>query len=316
MRYSCSLIFKRLGYEHETLVEPLLKHLITFRDNELYHTSFPCKVELEASIMAAIKSCGFRKFVSIIPLNVESGAPKRPYLLSMFVKCQSFLSPFGTHDISYFASDLAPLASRLLERCAALCASGHEREGKLFETLGVQVWELFSVICASVPADVGSGEFPLVAEQLAIILKSPGGVCPLQEGTVAPPETSPDLRSIVCLGLNTLVDSFINLDKKKEDYDVYIQNQIASGMETLVSSSTGFMALLCNNYTSPDLKVIEKLVQQVLELHKIKKGGEEISPAGLAASAKNVVLQTVHEKGNQKCELAVKAFLRIADQEV
>lgn len=272
----------------------------------------------------AIKAMGFRKFVSVVPLNVESGDTKRPYLLSMFVKCQSAVpdSPFGSHDLAYFSSDLVPLSSRLFGRCATLCASGHDREGKLFETLGTQVWQLFDVICKSVPADVGDCEWTVIADQLAVILKATGGRCPLPADMVASgavsPNTSPDLRPIVGAGLRSLVDSYMKLDSRKEEFDEFTQMKIGAGLEAIKSTSTGFMAMFCNNYTSPDLGVIEKLVKGILDHQKSKKGGSghDLSSAGLVASSRNVVLQTVHEKENQKTELAIKAFLQIANQEV
>jgi ribosomal RNA-processing protein 12 len=291
-------LFERLGGDNQDLIEDILQKLVVFRDNTAYHTSFPCKSQLENALVSAIRAMGYNKFVGVVPLNVEVGEPKRPYLLSMFVKCQSSGAPFGNHDIAYFGSDLVPLSSRLFERCADLISKGHEREGKLFETLGVQVWQLFSVVCASMPGDVGEGGWNGVAETLAVILK--GGAV----GT-------PDLRPIVCAGLRSLVEGYLKLEKEKEQYDEGVQMRIESGLEAIKSTSTGFMAMLCNNYTSPDLSVIEGLVAGI----KSQKKGGDLTPAGLVASARNVVLQTVHEKENQKCELAIKAFLQIANQE-
>jgi hypothetical protein len=120
----------------------------------------------------------------------------------------------------------------------------------------------------------------------------------------------------VCAGLKSLVEGYIKLDAGKEEYDEFTRKQIETGLQAIGSTSTGFMAMLCNNYTAPDLGVIEKLVKGIVDHQKAKKGGADLSPAGLVASARNVVLQTVHEKENQKCELAIKAFLQIANQEV
>lgn len=131
----------------------------------------------------------------------------------------------------------------------------------------------------------------------------------LEQG-IEPVSTNPDLRPIVCVGLKTLVESLIKLSKTTED--VFVQRQIGSGLQVLSALSTGFMAMLCNNYTSPDLGLIEKLVEQITTQSK----QATLSKNGVVASAKNIVLQTVHEKENQKCELAIKAFLDIADQQV
>lgn len=311
---------QRLSRDRDDLVHPILEHLVALRDDASYHSAFPCKAQLEAAITAAVRGMGFRRFSERVPLNIESGTPKRPYLLSLFASAAAAVdsaAPFGPHDLEYFSQCLIPLSSRLFAQCAAMKAGARDREGKMFETLGVQVWQLFPVICASVPRDVARAEaFMGLVEQICAVLAAPGGQCVLP-ADVPDGYATPDLRPLVCAGLAALADAYVELESRAGGYGKADSDELARGMQVLKEASTGLLARLCNNFTSPDALVIEKLVDQVKAQKMAKKGGTGvISPAGLVASAKNLVLQNVHEKANQKCELAIRALLRIADPEV
>ncbi|KAJ3222520.1 hypothetical protein HK099_002228 [Clydaea vesicula] len=315
-------LFQRLGRHSPSLVKKILLKAVAFRDDEAYHAVFPYKVELESAIVSASEAMGYEQFLEYIPLNVESGDPKRPYLLSMFVNSKinsnvHTVSNFGSHSLMFFAKVLAPLSSRLFGRSATLTKSQRDREAKLFETLGSQIWDILPKICASTPTDVGSTGFNAISSVLGNILQASDGKCPLPADLVNKkfeiPSTSPDLRPIIYSSLHILLENYIALSKKDLKDDE--KNMVESGITVLKQFSTRFLATLCNNFTAPSYDLIENLINQNLISHQNKSQQKTISQSGLISSSKNLVLQALHEKENQKCELAIKSFLKIADQQ-
>lgn len=284
-------------------------------------------MELEECLIMAIKQFGIDNFFACVPHNIEGGDPKRPYLISLIIKAMDYSSsttsssaasqgPFSMHSLTYFTSSLLPLSSRLFARAATLwqSSSNRSREAKLLETLAAQIWDILPGLCASCPGDVvmtgSGGGFAQLAPLLGRILQSSHGKCPLPEEYTSkglePAASSPDLRPLICLALHNLVDGQLALNKTQSHEQ---QQQVTDGLACLKSFSTRFLATLCNNFTSPDPQVIAGIVEQVQ-----KKPSS--SAAGLAAAAKNQVLQTFHEKETQKCEMAIKSYVQIAEAKV
>lgn len=265
---------------------------------------------------------GIEQFLQYIPYNIESGDPKRPYLLSLFIRAVSFpMNEFGPDSLEFFARNLIPLSTRLSGRCIPLWKNGRLREAKLLETLAMQVWDILPGICNRLPPDVGTGGFALIAKILGPVLESGkppslsfvakvlGRKYQGEEGEGMSIESYLDLRPVVSLSLTHLVQGYVQLSERD-------QGLSEAGISVLKGFTNRFLASLCNKFTTPDPEVIRNLVTQIGAQQQAKQGSVVLTQPALVASAKNQVLQTIHDRENQVGELAIKAFLKVADEEV
>ena len=83
---------------------------------------------------------------------------------------------------------------------------------------------------------------------------------------------------------------------------------ICAELEAIAASRSGLMAMLCFIYNVSDLKVIEGLLKGI----KIKSG--YMTPSGLVASARNIVLHTVHEREYQSVSSLSRHSFRLQSQ--
>ena len=286
----CSALFWRIGQQQPSLIEPLLEKLIYYRDDRSYIKSYPAKAEMDEALSAAVNSIGIGRFCEIIPLNIETQSDdqiKRPYLLSMFN--DALEAPwlksgwvandlFGQQSLGYFATNLIPLANRMLEKSGLCWNEGKQVESKVYETLGIQIWDLFPKLCKLVPNDIPES-FDFIAPTLGKIL------------TLQPSEMYPnlpsnhDFRPLVCKGLEFLIDGF-----QKEVSTGTNDEEINKSLEKINHYSKRFLTALCNIYTSVN----------------VANSKENTS--------KGQNLQTLNEALTQFYERPIKKFLEIAEE--
>ncbi|KAI8916850.1 armadillo-type protein [Entophlyctis helioformis] len=303
LHIAASLI-ERVAPAAPSFVTPIVTAMFGFRDDPAYGSSFPYKDELARAINVAIQSLGMAAFVDIVPLNIENELPtqpRRPYLLSSFndaLKVQmapSTWTPsrlFGTHTLEFFLTTLLPLATRLLEKAGRSWTESKQVEAKLFETLGIQIFDLFPLICASLPADVGS-QFAKLAPHIGRLLQT----SPDQAFPNLP--SKHDFRPVVCEGLKALITTLNHLANLEVDSDedtvstawrTDASSKAKSALRKIAVYSNRFLSALCNNYTTIDPSVHD------------------------ASKAKGQALQVLHEREMQRYESTIRAFLLIADK--
>ncbi|KAJ3372353.1 pre-rRNA processing protein, partial [Kappamyces sp. JEL0680] len=277
--------------------------VMEFRDDKAYGSSFPYKEDLENALYASIQSIGIQTFASHVKLNIEvedSNDTRRPYLLATFgaaLQCPLAFSSWdpvkvvGPHSLGFFLSSLLPLADRLLNKAAALVQENKVLQAKLYETLGMQIWDLFPLLCANLPYDVAA-VFGKLAPHLGKILTT----APTELYTALP--SNPDLRPLVCQGLDNLVESFssfASLVPEEEDDSARIlwKTTGAAVGKTVVAKMqpyvNRFLSALCNLYIAVDA-------------------------SALSGSTKGQALQTIHERSIQHYEKPIRRFLSIAEK--
>ncbi|KAJ3299773.1 hypothetical protein HK104_007051 [Borealophlyctis nickersoniae] len=300
-------VFDRLGSVIPERSQLVLNNIMAFRDDPAYGESFPFKEELDAALTAAVQSLGLEAFVSQIPINIfaeRPNQPRRPYLLALF--CQAVIRPvptpvgtaaqiFGPHTLRYFGSDMLPLAKRLFDKSGEMWVANRQLDAKLYETLGLQIWDMFPGLCVSLPEDVETS-FGVVGPQLGQILQ-------LQPSEVFPNlPSNPDLRPSITEGLQMLIEGYLAVveenDKEDDDSDneASAMRQMAAvkaerGIAKLKQYANQFLSTLCNNYTTIQPELLK------------------------SANGKGQALQGLHEKETQAAEAAIKSFLTIADEQ-
>jgi ribosomal RNA-processing protein 12 len=295
--------FNRLGSNTPELTIPLLRVLFELRDDNAFSASFPFKVEIELALFSAIQNLGIEKFLTEISLNIENempNEPKRAYLLSIIAAsfgkpfiapCWEPLTVLGPHGFNFFATNLLPLAERMLQKSGELWLDGRQLESKVFETIGLQIWGLFPLIAASFPNDIPKA-FGYLAPYLGNALTT--------DPEVLHPSlpSKSDLRPLVCQGLESLIDTFLELisfqvDNSDDSIRLQYKNNCRKagelGLETLKRYANRFLSALCNIYTCVDIS----------KLNSVKSTGQ--------------TLQVLHEKSIQYYEKPIKKFLLVAD---
>ncbi|KAI8905507.1 armadillo-type protein [Gorgonomyces haynaldii] len=280
----------------------LLDAMLAFRDDKAYNSSFPFKQELDQALCCCVQVYGIQHFSERVPLNIMNeypDQPRRPYLIALFgisLQQPSQISPwsmqrgviFSKHSLDYFVNDLSPLSERMFSKANALWTDNKQLEAKLYETLALQIWDLFPSYCASLPQDVQQA-FPALAPVLGKILQTP------PEELFGKLPSNPDLRPLVCDGLQFLVNGYkqlTELSPEEGDDDETIQHK-ANGrtmgeltIEKLQTYVNRFLGALCNNYTTPNSSFLEQKT-----------------------------FQTLFEKEIQHYEKPIRAFLSIAPPE-
>lgn len=254
--------------------------ILAFRDDKAYASSFPFKQETESAIIAAINSLGLDHFVELVLLNIENqikGNPCRPYMLALIMAALQEpnvenpwieRSAFGPHSLDIFVREFIPLAQRLLEKASDSWSKGKQLEGKLYETLGLQVWQFFPYLCESCPNDVETS-FSKLAPILGKILQT------LPNDLFSNLPSQPDFRPWVCEGLTNLIESLqllANLTPEEGDDNATIKwksntSELSKASLTKIKVYVNrFLAALCNIYTTPSQKVLEAAKTSQLQM--------------------------------------------------
>ena len=279
-----------------------LKAIMCFRDDKAYSATFPYKVETDSAVVAAIQSLGLKHFLHLVPANIEheiNDQPVRPYLLANILdamKQPSISSPWiekvilGRHSLQVFLNTLLPLADRLFKKSGLLLIENKELTAKLYETIALQIWDIFPHLCQTLPADVDS-YFSKLAPILGKIIQS--NPKDLFEN---PLPSNLDLRPLVSEGLSNLINTFQTLselevniqdDQETKKFVVKSVEHAKITLNRIRTYTNRFLSALCNNYTTPD--------ESILLNNKASQ------------------LQTLFESQIQHYERAIKSLLSIAN---
>lgn len=303
----------RLGRDSPDLVSDILKTLGEMRDSQAYGPTCAVKENLEGALETAAQAMGIEKFLARLPLNIENelpNEPRRPYLLATLSRALAKPLPesswvqqqaLGSHSLVFYTNTLLPLAQRLLSKAEALWVEEprKEIEGKLYETLGMQVLGLLPILCGTAPADAA-----VAFGSLAPVL---GEILTAAPGTVFPGLPSqPDLRPLVCDTLHQLARRYVELlsEDEAEDSDEVASEsaevtetlspsdkaQVEANINAIVQFNDRFLGALCNIYTTPPAEIVA------------------------LGNSKGQALQALHERQNQYVEKALKSLLQLVSE--
>ncbi|KAI8852500.1 armadillo-type protein [Chytridium lagenaria] len=261
--------FERIGSEGPALLDDLLSFIVTIRDTPSYLEEFPYRTELESCLQIAALNLGLERFTLRAPLNLfdveDAKESRRPYLFTIF------------HE------ELLPLSTRLVERALELKTQGHSHPSKLFETLALQIFKLFPVICNTVPVDLAE-VFTKLAPKLGKIIQT----TPEENGMT---EFLSEIKPLVYAGLTSLITKYFDLSELDNEVESNIDaiETARAGLHRVKGTSNKFLNTLCNQYTFVD-------------------------PASLELnSSKGSMLQSLHDRGNSILEGCIGAFLLVAE---
>ncbi|KAJ3216464.1 hypothetical protein HDU67_009419 [Dinochytrium kinnereticum] len=284
--------FARFGFEGPALVDDLLSFIITIRDAPNYSDEFPFIAQVESCLQTAALSMGLERFTLRAPFNLfdvdDEKEARRPYLLSIFYQGLSRYEkkpdqPFGAPNLAFFTLTLIPLANRLVERAVELKGKGHNHPSKLFETLALQIYKLFPVLCEMLPSDLAD-VFDKLAPRLGKTLQA----VPDESGL---PDLVTEIKPLIYQGLTSLITGYhevMSLDNEVEENLEHLEIARA-GLQKVKNTSNKFLNTLCNQYTFVD-------------------------PASLEVNSnKGSLLQSLHDKGNAILEACIGAFLLVAE---
>ncbi|RKO97239.1 hypothetical protein CXG81DRAFT_21034 [Caulochytrium protostelioides] len=193
-------LFDRMGPSHPTHLRGLYDTVLTFYGQDGVGESS----ELRRCLESAVQGIGLAMLWEWAPPNIfaeHPHLPRRPWLLSLFAKAfqrplpLSRTTVFGPHTLEFFAKTLLPLADALMKKCAGFYARQKASEGKLYQSLALQIWQLLPGIMETLPRDVDTQFVGLRDRLLQALAAAPN--------TAA--SSALDVRSMVCTSLVTLV---------------------------------------------------------------------------------------------------------------
>jgi ribosomal RNA-processing protein 12 len=255
-----------------------LANINAFRDDKAYNALFPFKNELDQAMGSCISSIGMQNFLAQISPNIESenpNEPTRPHVLTWIAEAlrrepvtspwkSSDLQILGVHKLGCFVKDLVPLSDRLLIKASNFKNEEKLLESKLYETLGMQIWDLFPLVCANRPKDLAN-VFGKLCPILGKILQNNE----LYQGLQL------DLQMNVCTGLANLVTEFrlISQIEPTTESQEKVTNSAKEGLRAIEKFSSRFINALCNCYTTSDMnsdqfQYIERALKALLEIAK------------------------------------------------
>lgn len=240
----------QFGYDHPEWLIPLIQLLDQVRP------MFQYKPELDLCLGASISILGASRFLSVLPLNLDSASSSqigRAWLLPLMKE------HVQNTELNYFINDiLNGTMSKLQQKKEQFQQQERDIEVKIYQTLIDQLWALFPGFC-SYPIDLTSSFSNQFAEQIAQLIYS-----------------NPELRPFLFTGLSNLIDTnqeFLDskltpkeLQEKTNEYHIDV-NEAKANLEHLAKMSTNFLMVLFNVFTTvlpqhraPLLKVLHSFL--------------------------------------------------------
>ena len=215
---------------------PLLDGVIKSIGDLRIHDSFAGKKEADSVLSAALKSAGPDAVLAILPLNLvkpAKGQPGRAWLLPLMRESVS------NTRLVHFKAELVPLSEVMFERVLSHGAAEKTMEIKVFETVVSQVWACLPGYC-ELPLDLTQAFDQSFAEMLSNILYQ-----------------QPQLRTVICKGLQNLVDTnaaITELEVDGEEEDLIAQGRVSkadakTNLELLAGFAANLLAVLFNVYS-------------------------------------------------------------------
>ncbi|KAI9294395.1 NUC173-domain-containing protein [Neoconidiobolus thromboides FSU 785] len=142
-------LYSVFGRNHPELLTSSLRILDSMRNED----NFEFKIELQNTIGAAIYKMGPKRFLSILPLNLENPGQKtvgRGWLVPLLKE------HIANADFTFFTNEFLNLADRLENKANEFEQNGRSIEAKVYQTLSHQIWSLFPSF-AIYPQDLQAG---------------------------------------------------------------------------------------------------------------------------------------------------------------
>ncbi|KAI8868457.1 NUC173-domain-containing protein [Ramicandelaber brevisporus] len=209
------VLFRCLG----RYASPIADDLIVMLGNLRTDDDFELPAETDAALGAAVFALGPERFLQLLPLNLgdnqqqqqqqsakgkRQDATGRAWLLPVLKEytCAA--------DLSYFVTNLGPLALEVEAKAKRVEAAGRGVEAKVFETVSQQIWALLPGFC-SVPSDVAVTMNDSFGELLSNLMFR-----------------EPEVRPTVCAALGHLVTALRAIaDGKIVQEEVVYNNGVA-----------------------------------------------------------------------------------------
>ncbi|EMC95419.1 hypothetical protein BAUCODRAFT_110911 [Baudoinia panamericana UAMH 10762] len=222
--------FEVLRWRSSPLLDGIVQAVGDLRSND----AFAGKLEADAVLSAAIRAMGPDNVLSILPLNLDrsvNSQPGRAWLLPLVRDATS------NARLAHFRSELVPLSETMFQRVLNHGSAEKTMEIKIFETVVAQIWACLPGYC-ELPLDLRNSFDQDFAEMLSNLLYQ-----------------QPQLRTDVCKGLQSLVDTNKAIAELEDDHDNLIkQGRITKAeaklnIQHLAGFAGNLLAVLFNVYS-------------------------------------------------------------------
>ncbi|KAL9585189.1 MAG: hypothetical protein Q9203_004360, partial [Teloschistes exilis] len=223
-------LFQVLKWRASTLARKIVHTIGELRASD----SFNGKKEADAVLGSAIRAMGPQAVLETLPLNLikpQKGQPGRAWLLPLL------RDNVTNTELSHFRTEFVPLSEAMYQKVIDHGESEKTVEIKIFETIVHQTWALFPGYC-NLPLDVTNAFDQALAELLSNLTYS-----------------QPDLRTNICRGLQTLVESnqeilAVEADEKVLQLQSRVtKSQAQSNVDHLAQFAGNLLAVLFNVYS-------------------------------------------------------------------
>ncbi|KAH7350997.1 NUC173 domain-containing protein [Rhexocercosporidium sp. MPI-PUGE-AT-0058] len=222
-------MFDGLRWRADPILIDVVKTIGELRGNE----SFTGKKEANEIIGKAIRAMGPESVLRILPLNLakpKAGQPGRAWMLPVL---RDFVS---NTSLQHFRTEFVPLSEVMFAKVLAHGEAEKTMEIKLFETVVQQTWAIFPGYC-DLPLDLSESFDQSFAELLANLLYQQA-----------------DLRTDICKGLQTLVDSNQAIVAIETDDDLVLQSRVSKAsaqknLDHLSTFASNMLSVLFNVYS-------------------------------------------------------------------
>ncbi|KAG9248186.1 NUC173 domain-containing protein [Calycina marina] len=195
--------------------------------------SFAGKSEADEVLGKAIRAMGPESVLEILPLNLarpKAGEPGRAWLLPILRDYTS------NTNLQHFKSEFLRLSESMYQRVLDRGSAEKTMETKIFETLVLQIWAIFGGYC-DLPLDLLQSFDQAFAEQMASLLYH-----------------QIDLRSDICKGLQTLIESNKAIVGLEGEDDLVLQSRVTKeqarkNLDHMSTFAPNMLAVLFNVYT-------------------------------------------------------------------
>ncbi|KAI4249889.1 MAG: hypothetical protein LQ352_005506, partial [Teloschistes flavicans] len=223
-------LFEAMKWRASTLTRSIVYTIGELRASD----SFNSKKEADTVLSTAIRAMGPQAILETLPLNLikpQKGQPGRAWLLPLL------RDNVKNTQLLHFRTEFVPLSEAMYQRVIDHGESDKTVEIKIFETIVHQTWALFPGYC-NLPLDLANAFDQSFAELLSNLLYS-----------------QPNLRTSICRGLQTLVESNQEVLAVKSDERVLqlqsrvTKKQAQSNIDHLAQFAGNLLAVLFNVYS-------------------------------------------------------------------
>jgi ribosomal RNA-processing protein 12 len=278
-------MFDGLRWQADPILADVVKTIGELRGNE----SFTGKKEADEIIGKAIRAMGPESVLKILPLNLAKPKPGQPGRAWMLPVLRDYVS---NTNLQHFKTEFVPLSELMFQRVIDNGEAEKTMEIKIFETLVQQIWALLPGYC-DLPLDLTESFDQGFAELVSNLLYK-----------------QVDLRSDICRGLQTLVESNKAIVGVEGEEDLVLQSRISKAsaqknLDHLSSFASNMLAVLFNVYsqTLPQYRgYILRCINAYLSIAPSKEIMEtfERVTTMLQSSLSEAGAQTQAEKQKQK----------------